>query len=440
MAQFYRPQRGRSKPAEQPIKRNASVSGLDHQGRGIVRESKGVRFIAGALTDELIDFQPQGKWQGKLIQVKQPAPARVTPDCPYYEQCGGCDLQHLALSRQRQHKQQVVSELFAKFAGHDIDCWQAPLTGADWRYRRRLRLACHWDSKRRNFKLGLRQANSKAIVEISDCLISDTALTRLLQPLRKFLPQLDLIAQLGHVELMTTNSCCLLLRLKNPVSAKDHRQLLEFSQNHGVDVWLHCGETAPQPLLAGQELPRYASWQTEVSFQPGDFLQAHGELSPLMVEQALAWLAPGPGDHVLELYAGSGNFSLPIARSGARVTAIEGVPSMVERLTANASRANLSIAAQHADLEQPWQHYDWGTIEFNKVFLDPARAGAAHAISEVAQRQPERVVYVSCAADTLARDARHLFAAGYRLKRAQIVDMFPQTHHIECLTWFERET
>lgn len=270
-------------------------------------------------------------------------------------------------------------------------------------------------------------------------MISYETLTKLLTPLRGLLAQLSLVNQLGHVELIASNVVSVVLRLQRWPAAADLDSLTSFAEQHQVNFWLQCDTSEARPLNPQQELPTYSSWQTELAFQPGDFLQAHGQLSVAMVEQALRWLDPQVEDKILELYAGSGNFSLPIAKQGAQVTAIEGVQSMVDRLLHNAKQHELDLTAYQADLSQDWRHYEWAQAVFNKVILDPARAGAAHAIEEVCARQPQRIIYVSCAPDTLARDAQTLFAAGYRLERAQIVDMFPQTHHIECLTWFERE-
>ncbi|RUO74029.1 23S rRNA (uracil(1939)-C(5))-methyltransferase RlmD [Pseudidiomarina sediminum] len=440
MARFYRPQKHTPKAAVELAEQR--VVGLDHQGRGVVRTPKGVRFVAGALPDEVIRMRLQGKYDAQLLAVTTPAPTRQTPACPYYERCGGCDMQHYALEAQREHKQRVVHELLQKFAQLAPQQWLAPLTADAWRYRRRLRLACHWDSKRQRFTLGLREAQSKRIVAVDDCLVASTTLTELLAPLRTLLPQLDLVRELGHVELLQTEQRIVVLRLGQWPSADDVQQLLNFAQQQQLQVWLHCGTQAPQPLLAEGEtavVPHYQSADVSLAFQPGDFLQAHGALNPMMVAQALEWLALTPGEQVLELYAGSGNFTLPMARQGAQVTAIEGVASMVERLQQNAQAQNVSVRGYHADLEQPWQDYAWAQTGYSKVLLDPARAGAAHAITEVVKLQPQRVVYVSCAPDTLARDAAVLAAHGYVLKQAQVIDMFPQTHHIECLTWFERE-
>lgn len=101
MAQVYRPSPGPRRNAKQAVRREVRVNALDHQGRGVVRDARGVRFVSGALNNEVIDFQPQGKLQGELVQVRIPAVERVTAPCPYYRDCGGCDLQHLELAAQR---------------------------------------------------------------------------------------------------------------------------------------------------------------------------------------------------------------------------------------------------------------------------------------------------------------------------------------------------
>ena len=442
MAQFYSTRKPQQRKASRPASplTKQTVVGLDHQGRGVVRGKSGVRFVHGALPGEVIDLQPQGKYEANLLTLHQAAEDRVSPPCPYYDKCGGCDLQHLALPAQRRHKQQVVSELLMKFAGITAQHWLEPLVAEAWAYRRRLRLATHWDAKRRRLRLGLRARASKEIVEMDTCAIAQAELNQLLPALRAFLPTLALVNMLGHVELLQTNQVMVILRLKSQPSQADKAALKQFAQEQKVAVWLHCGDMAATPeALVNNLPPRYESVGAELDFQPGDFLQAHAELNQLMVAQALSWLAPAPDEKILELYAGSGNFTIPMALQGAQVTAIEGVPSMVQRLQQNAARYGVTLDAAHADLEQDWQAYAWAHQGFNKVLLDPARAGAPHAIHEVARRQPQRVIYISCAPDTLARDAKVLAAAGYQLRQAQIIDMFPQTHHIECLMWFERE-
>ncbi|KFZ31740.1 hypothetical protein IDSA_03365 [Pseudidiomarina salinarum] len=441
MARIYRPPQRTKAP--QPLSRNQPVTGLDHQGRGVVRTDQGARFIAGALPDEIISFQPLGKYEGTLTAIHQHSPLRVNPPCRFYASCGGCDLQHLQLAAQRDHKQQVVSELLQKFAGITAVNWLEPLQAAAWNYRQRTRLAVHWDPKRQSLRLGFRARGSKSIVEIDHCLVLSDQLNPLLAPLKQLLPGLKSVRELGHVELIAgVSERLVLLRLQQPPESADQALLQNFAEQQQVQVWLQVGADAAV-RLARQDAsepaaPQYMSSGVRLNFTPGNFLQAHAELNQQLVAQAIAWLDPQPGEQVLDLFAGSGNFSIPLARKGAQVTAVEGIASMVSQLSENASRAGVQLEAVCADLEQPWKHPVLASQTVDKVLLDPARQGAANAIAEITARAPQRIIYVSCAPDTLARDAALLITKGYELRQAQIVDMFPQTHHIETLSWFER--
>ena len=435
MAQFYKPQARTSQPQRLT---DQLVVGLDHQGRGVVRTPKGVKFVAGALPTERIAITVQGKHEAHLDRIQTSSTQRIEPPCAFYEQCGGCDLQHLELDAQRAHKQQVVIEMLAKFAQVEAQQWLPPLTGDAWNYRRRARLAVHYDAKRHQLKVGFRAPKSKQICVIDHCLVLAESLNKLLQPLQQLLPQLALVKQLGHVELIEfEHQVVVLLRVKQWPDEQDLNQLQEFATAHQVSLWCESDQQLA-PLVANEPLS-YRTVGTSISCLPTNFMQAHRQLSEQMVKQALVWLDIQPNEKVLELYAGSGNFTLPLALAGAQVTAIEGVATMVEQLKANAQNAQVSIEAFCCDLEQPWHRQSWRQDGYGKALLDPARAGAPHAIHEVAQLQPQRIVYISCAPDTLARDAKVLKEHGYQLKQAQVVDMFPQTHHIEVMTRFERE-
>lgn len=436
MAQIFRPQKRSQQRAAVQQQR---VQGLDHQGRGVVRGEQGVCFVAGALPGELIKFRPHGHYEAELIAIRESAAERENPACPYYQQCGGCDLQHLAYAQQVQHKQRVVSELLQKFAQLQPQTWLPALTAEPWHYRRRTRLAVHWDGKQRRLTLGYRSRSSKTIVAVSNCLTLQPQLNQLLQPLQHLLPQLKALRGLGHIELIAAEQTLLLARFTCAVGDSDRTLLQQFAAQQQLQIWLQCADQAPQPLLAEQSLPMYRSAGALLNFLPGDFLQVNPVLSEAMVNQALAWLQPQAGEAILDLYAGSGHFSIPLAQAGAHVTAVEGVPSMVQMLQRNAHNAGVTLAAECANLEQPWQQFRWHSQVLNKVLLDPARAGAASAIHEIVQRRPQRVVYVSCAPDTFARDAAVLKQGGYQLREIAVVDMFPQTHHIETMAWFERE-
>ena len=154
-----------------------------------------------------------------------------------------------------------------------------------------------------------------------------------------------------------------------------------------------------------------------------------------MVNQALDWLALQPGERVLDLFCGVGNFALPMARTGALVTGVEGSAEMVERAGSNARLNELTNAHFfQADLSKP-EAIQWQD-DYQAALLDPPRDGAAELVAVLARRKLRRILYVSCNPATLARDAGILAEAGYRLVQAGIMDMFPQTAHVEAMALF----
>ncbi|MGH8222680.1 MAG: methyltransferase domain-containing protein, partial [Woeseiaceae bacterium] len=175
-----------------------------------------------------------------------------------------------------------------------------------------------------------------------------------------------------------------------------------------------------------------------IEFAPTDFVQVNGELNRLMVERALELLEPRQDDHALDLFCGLGNFSLPLARRVATVTGIEGDAALVARAAANAGRNGIGNACFHvADLAAELQAA-WADCPYDLVLLDPPRAGAREVLPAAVKSRPRRIVYVSCHAGTLARDAGILVDRhGYRLSAAGIMDMFPHTSHVESIALFE---
>ncbi|HEX5419913.1 MAG TPA: 23S rRNA (uracil(1939)-C(5))-methyltransferase RlmD, partial [Gammaproteobacteria bacterium] len=171
--------------------------------------------------------------------------------------------------------------------------------------------------------------------------------------------------------------------------------------------------------------------------EPTDFIQINAAVNAQMVAAAVELAEVRPSDRVLDLYCGLGNFSLPFARSGAEVLGVEGEAALVARAVRNAAANGIENARfAAADLaEAGWGFY---REHWDLVVLDPPRTGAAAAAAEIARLRPRRIVYVSCHPATLARDAKTLISAGFRLRAARVLDMFPHTHHIEAMALFER--
>ncbi|MCK7460143.1 23S rRNA (uracil(1939)-C(5))-methyltransferase RlmD [Idiomarina aminovorans] len=453
MAQFFKPQK-RNKSISKTL--TAEVSALDHQARAVVRSSvKGqpTRFIMGALPGEVIQYKTTGKHSGTLERILEPSADRREAPCKYYVECGGCDFQHVDESYQLRHKQQVVEELFQKFGVFDASTerlpWQEPLVSAPTRYRRRVRLATRWLGKEQKLLIGLREAQSHQIVAIDDCRVADE---RLLQAVNKLYPALNnssIASRLGHLEAINTNKLAILLRITDTLPKAAIQTLEQWQAENDIDIGLQSdSELAP---LNNASL----SFDTSIDgdklyFQPGDFLQVNGGINDAMVQQAMDWLAPEKTQRVYDFFAGIGNFSVPLARRAKSVLAVEGVHRMAEQARRNAEANGLnnltSLAADlnditASDLEEPAELW----------CLDPARPGAEGVMRLLRklkhEHRPKRIVYVSCAANTLARDIAAIMGlktnkktSDYRITRLCTVDMFPQTHHIETMVCLERES
>ena len=192
---------------------------------------------------------------------------------------------------------------------------------------------------------------------------------------------------------------------------------------------------AQEPLY--YSLPEH---DVQIAFEPADFVQVNGEINRRMVATAVGQLDPQPGDRVLDLYCGIGNFSLPLARKSAEVVGIEGDATLAARAAANATRNGLvNVTFRCADLAALDGSEGWLREHWDRVLLDPARSGAAEVVANMHVLQPQRIVYVSCHPGTLARDAGLLVNEhGFRLDAAGIIDMFPHTAHVESITIFSR--
>ncbi|MGL6013810.1 MAG: 23S rRNA (uracil(1939)-C(5))-methyltransferase RlmD, partial [Shewanella oncorhynchi] len=380
-----------------------------------------------------------------LIKVDSSSPERVEPECPHYHTCGGCDLQHMSLSGQREHKEAALLDIMAKFAGTEGGALSPALTGEGWHYRRRARLATLFDKNTKHLSLGFRAASSSNVVPISQCLVLAKPLSDLIVPFAKLLNQLSAKASLGHLELIAAdNGHFAVLRITKALNDKDLAKLSAFAELYQIHICLQDNEGQFQGVGAELVLPVYQLLDenaqldaVSLSFTPGNFVQVNGQINKAMVAQAMDWLAPAPDERILDLFCGMGNFSLPLAKMGADVIGVEGVAEMVTQARVNAKANNLDkLTFYHGDLSadlslEPWM----GKID--KLLLDPARAGAFESLQWLKKMKPRKVVYVSCNPASLARDSAVLLERGYRLQQLGLIDMFPQTHHIEAMALFE---
>ncbi len=417
------------------------VERLDHHGAGIAYLKKKPLFIDGALPGEEVVTQlveEKSKFaRGKLIKILQPSDTRAEPFCPHYHECGGCDLQHLDYDQQLTHKQQTLRQLMRKFAGSDIEL-DAPVLGEQRQYRRRARVSLLVDKKTRQLHFGFRKKQSKQIAQVTDCPVLAPELNVLLPEIYAVLQKFKKPEQLGHVELVLgDNGPCITLRHMSNLTEPEVEALVKLAERHSATLYL-MPQTDQLDLVTG-ETPFYEEAGVKVPFTPNNFIQVNQAVNQKMVAQAIQWLDPQDSDRVLDLFCGLGNFSLPIAKLAKHVVGVEGVAEMVEKATNNASLNQINNAQfYHANLELDFEGQVWSADKFDKVLLDPARAGASGIIDQVSALGAQRVVYVSCNPATLARDSQSLIEQGYKLTKLGMLDMFPHTSHLESMALFEK--
>lgn len=423
-------------------KQQLTVERLAGDGRGIAFHDGRTWFVSGALAGEVVEarvLSARGKVvDARLERLLQASPERREAPCRHYARCGGCNLQHLPHAAQLALKQRTLAEQLQRVAGVQPEQWAPPLSGPEFGYRRRARVAVRWDVKARHLEVGLRAEASQDIVALDDCMVLVQPLQSILRHLPTVLRSLDKPQALGHVELFSGTAEAVLVRHVAPLPAEDLARLQAFCEQASAQLWLQ-GEGEPAPVVQGAPLGfALAPWQLELAWRPGDFVQVNAQVNTAMIEQALAWLAPQADERVLDLFCGLGNFALPLARQAREVVAVEGVQAMVDRAAANARSNNVHNARFfQADLSQPLAGSGWAAEGFSAVLLDPPRDGAFEVVQGIARLKAKRLVYVSCNPATLARDAQVLVGQGYRLKRAGILDMFPQTAHVEAMALFE---
>ncbi|MBZ7232431.1 23S rRNA (uracil(1939)-C(5))-methyltransferase RlmD [Klebsiella michiganensis] len=432
MAQFYSAKRRVT--TRQII--TVTVNDLDPFGQGVARHQGKALFISGLLPQEQADVVVvEDKKQYARAQVKRrlsDSPQRQAPRCPHFGICGGCQQQHASIELQQQSKRAALARLMKR----DVD---DIIAASPWGYRRRARLSLNYQPKSQQLQMGFRKANASEIVDVVQCPVLVPALGALLPAVRECLSELKSVRQLGHVELVQAdNGPLMVLRHTAALPAADKEKLERFSQSHGLSLYL-----APQSEILEHirgEAPWYTSDGLRLVFSPRDFIQVNDGVNQLMVRTALEWLDIQPQDRVLDLFCGMGNFTLPLAKRAAQVVGVEGVPALVAKGQENAALNGLhNVTFFHENLEEDVTRQAWAKHGFDKVLLDPARAGAAGVMLHIIKLAPRRVVYVSCNPATLARDSDVLLQAGYTIQRLAMLDMFPHTGHLESMVLFEHK-
>jgi 23S rRNA (uracil1939-C5)-methyltransferase len=418
----------------------------DQRGSGLF-DGRELR-VAGALPGEQVKAvrvrSRAGFDEARVAGVVVPSPDRVEPRCRYFGLCGACTLQHLSREAQIRYKTERLFGILDQVGGVSPAAHLAPTAGHPWGYRRRARLGVRHVAKKGRVLVGFRERDAPYLADMRSCEVLVPEAGHRLDALSGLIGSLTILDRIPQVELAAgDDAMALIFRVLDPPTPEDRDRLSEFGITHGFQIFLQTGGPGTVLPLEGKPPPlsyRLTAWNVEIQFEPGDFIQVNGAVNEQMVARALELLDLGPGARVLELFSGLGNFTLPMARAGAHVTAVEGDPGLVDRARSNALRNGLqdSVDLHSGDLFESCRDAAWLKAPCDAVLLDPPRAGARRALEQVAAASPARIVYVSCNPETLAADAGMLVRRfGYSLAAAGVVDMFPHTGHLESMALFE---
>jgi len=442
--------RSRSRIDKTPFQ--TDILDLSHDGRGVARrEGEGgkVTFITGALPGETVMAVQSAVSrhfdEARTVEVITPSEHRVQPRCAHFGVCAGCVLQHLAEDQQIVAKQRVLMDNLQRI-GHVSPGQVLPaLVGESWGYRRKGRFSVRRVEKKDKTLVGFRELDPRFVADISQCHTVIPEIGDKVAVLSAFIEGLDGKRDIPQVEFIGGDQAiALTIRHMQPLTDADKAAWVAFAQEHGFAIYLQPGgnETV-HPLWpeAGADLSfKLAPWDVELVFRPLDFIQVNAKLNEKMITRTLELLDTQPGERVLDLFCGLGNFTLPLARGAASVVGVEGDAGLVARAKENAQRNGLDNAEFFAaDLTQDQRSAPWMAQGFDKLLLDPPRSGAIDVLQQLPLEQFKRIVYVSCHPGSLARDAGYLVnERGYTLVSAGAMDMFPHTAHVESIAVFEK--
>ena len=418
-----------------------TIDNLSHDGRGVGRQDGKAIFVTGALPGEIVEVertQQHAKFdEAKVREWQQESSERVDAPCPHYQQCGGCELQHLSPESQLRFKEEQVLSQLRRIGRCVPEQVEAPLHASSSHYRRSARIGINQRSNG-EVVLGFRRPQSNKLTNIDRCYVLDEALNDFLEAFRPLLEQNEKARNLTHIQLSWLGEQGIaILRVVKAVSDDWLHACHELCAQHQLTLYLDEGQ-GPAPYQgAASDLGYSLSQGINIAISPGDFFQVNADINQAMIDTALEWLAIDKDDHLLDLFCGAGNFSLPLAQQAAQVTGIEGVSAMVNAAKANAANNQLkNCAFFHADLTDDLRQQTWYKQPFSKILLDPPRTGAAKVVENIGQYGASHILYVSCNPAALARDTEALQAQGYSLAKFCIANMFPHTAHIESLALF----
>jgi len=396
-------------------------------------------LVSGALPGELLEVEPvrtaKGVVHARPLRILEAAPERIVPPCPYFGQCGGCHYQHLDIERQLAWKSEILRETLRRI-GKIVWDQEITIHRADpWNYRNQAQLKVTADESGR-VDLGFFETESHRLVPIDECMILSPRLNAVLRQLRR--PEyLNRLRKSREIELLANDrdEQVRITFLGNFTKQESEELAADLlGQVEGVTGAVFVGQQGH--AVYGEAVLAYQVGEFQYQTSPGSFFQASRHLLPEFVD---AVTAIEPGEVALDLYAGVGLLTLPLARRFKQVIGVESHPAASRDLEANAAMHGLDRVRASGQTAYEFLRR-FAQIGPDFVVLDPPRTGVGkNVLKRLAELGPRCLHYASCHPPTWARDLAYLLGQGYRLERVEMFDFFPHTYHIECLARLIRQ-
>jgi 23S rRNA (uracil1939-C5)-methyltransferase len=427
-----------------------TIESMTLEGKGVAHWDGKVVFVDGALPSEKVlaryTLQKKSFDEATTLEVLEPSAERVTPKCEHYSKCGGCTWQHLAPDAQVHYKQKAMLDNLAHMGKVEPVSILEPIRGDIWGYRRKARLGVRYVHKKEKVLVGFRERDGQFLAELNRCEVLHSSVGEHLVDLQTLVTGLVQKERIPQIEVAVgDHATALIVRHLDPLPPEDVELLRAYGERMNQHIYLqpkgpdtvHC--IWPTHPVLDYEHPAF---HTRVEFGPQDFFQVNQSINRQMVKRAVELLDPQADETVLDLFCGLGNFTLPLARHALQVTGVEGDAIMVKRAKYSAELNeihNTDYYACNLMDDGVLKTQSWLKRQYDKILLDPPRAGAIEIMPYIGRLKAKRIVYVSCNPATLARDAHELVHThGYRLMSAGVMDMFPHTSHVESIAVFEK--
>jgi 23S rRNA (uracil1939-C5)-methyltransferase len=433
----------------------AKIEKLIYGGDGLARVDGAAVFVPFVLSGEEVEVrvtEQKKKFQrGQVINLLTPSSERVLPRCPYFTHCGGCQYQHVAYEVQLKYKEEILRETLRRTGGVN---WAEPIIvhpSPAWRYRNRAqwKIRPTEDLPGTTLAIGYMRAGSLALCAVEQCPIISPLLESTLNAFHQWLhDDNDFAAQVAQIREIaafanhTDEYVTLTLEFSRwPDDPQHFADALHDPLPHVVSL-LFRDKAGEHVAGFGSSSLEYRVAETNYQVSHDSFFQVNRFLVDALVERVLS--AAGAGEIALDLFAGVGLFTVPLAKHFRRVFAVESNSAAVQDLRVNttpagAHPAGRQIESRQADVSHFLRKPPREASAADIAIMNPPRTGIpSDALPRLCKLRPGRIIYISCEPSTLARDLAILRTNNYSLAGLELFDHFPQTFHIESLAVLER--